>query len=164
MFDSLPDRDDGQDVSTDGEKSSWWIGRWAHVIAMVFFSVLYFPFSEHFWSWQLAIAGSYIVFILCCTCGLAFRDSDDFFGNLQVWQYLGKLLVRQILILILVSVGAYLWRYLEHVLPASIAQRGSRLSLWDLFGLMIAYVVAIREAAWMANKIKDQFPELKETF
>lgn len=131
---------------------------------MVFFAVLYFPLSEHFWSWQVAVTASYIVFMLCCTCGLAFRDSDDFFGNLQVSQYLGKLLIRQILILILVSLGAYVWHYMEHALPAWIAQRGRRLSLWDMFGVVIAYVVAVREASWLAQKIKHRFPELDETF
>jgi hypothetical protein len=167
MFDSLPETEkesEREQVPNDGEKSSWWIGRWAHVIAMVFFAGIYFPFAERFWSWQLAITTSYIVFMLCCTCGMAFRDSDDFFGNLQVSQYLGKLLIRQMAVLVLVSIGAYIWHHLEHVLPDWIAQRGRRLSVWDMFGLVIAYVVAVREASWMAQKIKLRFPELEETF
>jgi len=166
MFDSLPDAENEAEETRvpNEEKSSWWIGRWAHVIAMVAFSVLYFPFTDHFWSWQLAITLSYVVFMLCCTCGLAFRDSDDLFGNPKVVQYMGDLLIRQIVILALVSVVAYFWRYLRQDLPAWIAQTGHRLSLWDMFGLVLAYVIAFREASWMANKIKGRFPELEETF
>jgi hypothetical protein len=162
MFDSLPDVED-EGEARDRAKSSWWIGRWAHVIAMVVFSLLYFPFADRFWSWQVAITLSYIVFMLCCTCGLAFRDSDDFFGNLRVAQFMGDLLIRQIVILALVSVGAYFWHYLKQILPAWFAQT-DRLSMWDLFGLLLAYVVAVREASWMANNIRRRFPELEETF
>lgn len=164
MFDSLPDEENAAKASNNDQQSSWWIGRWSHVIAMIVFSLLYFPFADRFWSWQVAITVSYIMFMLCCTCGMAFRDSDDFFGNLTVAQYMGDLLIRQIVILALVSVVAYFWRYLKQVLPAWIAQTGHRLSLWDMFGLVLAYVIAVREASWMANKIKGRFPELEETF
>jgi len=164
MFDSLSDVEDEARPSKEDQKSSWWIGRWAHVIAMLAFSVLYFPFADRFWSWQIAITLSYVVFMLCCTCGLAFRDSDDLFGNLKVARFIGDLLTRQIVILVLVSVVAYFWHFLKQVLPGWIAQTGHRLSLWDMFGLVLAYVIAVREASWMANKIKGRFPELEETF
>ena len=90
----------------DVEKSSCWIGRSAHVIAMVVFCLLYFPFYAHSRSWQVAITSSYIVFMLCCTCGMSFSDSDDFFGNLKVPEYLAKLLIRPILVLGLISLRA----------------------------------------------------------
>jgi hypothetical protein len=101
--------------------------------------------------------------MLCCTCGLAFRDSDDFFGNLRVARYMGDPLVRQIAILAMVSAVAYIWHYLRHVLPAWFAETGHGLTWWDLFGLVLAYVVAVREASWMAEKIKRRFSELEET-
>jgi len=163
MFDSLPDAADEAESQIDGQKSSWWIGRWAHVIAMLIFSVLYFPFANRTWSWQIAITLSYIAFMLCCTCGLAFRDSDDFFGNLEVAQYMGDLLVRQIVVLAGISVMTYAWHFLKRVLPDWFAQTGHKLSLWDMFGLVLAYVVAVREASWMAENIKRRFPELEET-
>lgn len=164
MFDSLPDVEDEAGAANENQKSSWWIGRWSHVIAMIVFSLLYFPFADRFWSWQVAITLSYVVFMLCCTCGLAFRDSDDFFGNLSVARYMGDLLLRQIVIFAMVSLGAYFWRYLKYVLPSWFAQTGHRLSLWDLIGLALAYVVAVREASWMAKRIKSRFPELDESF
>ncbi len=168
MFDDLDTAEnkteEAQKTSEGEQKSSWWIGRWAHVIALVPFCLIYFPFSERAWSWQVAVTISYIVFMLCCTCGLAFRDSDDFFGNLQVPRYVAGLLIRQIIVLALVSLGAYLWRHAIPALPKWATQEGRRISLWDTGGIVLVYVVAIREASWMANKIKSKFPELEDSF
>jgi hypothetical protein len=150
--------------SEDAEKSSWWIGRWAHVIAGVVFCLLYFPFADHLWSWQLAITLSYVVFMLCCTCGIAFRDSDDFFGSPEMWQYLATLLVRQVFVLALVSLGAYLWRYLIPLLPEWATHESRRGSVWDVCGILLAYYVAVREASWIATRIKHRFPELEDPF
>ena len=96
MFEDL---DTASKAQVEETQKSWWIGRWAHAIAMVVFCLLYFPFDAHVWSCQIAITFSYIAFVFCCTCGLAFSDSDDFFGNLQVPEYIAKLLARQILVL-----------------------------------------------------------------
>ena len=38
----------------------------------------------------------------------------------------------------------------------------SYLSLWEVGGIIVVYVVAVREATWMAKKIKQRFPEIKE--
>jgi cell division protein FtsW (lipid II flippase) len=88
MFDDLDTAErktDDEQTPADGEgKTSWWIGRWAQVIAGLVFCLLYFPFKDRFWSWQVAITLTYVVFMFCCTCGLAFKDSDDFFGNSEV--------------------------------------------------------------------------------
>jgi len=156
-----PDKDH-QKPSEGNEKSSWWIGRWAHVIAMLVFCLLYFPFEDRVWSWQAAITLSYIVFMLCCTCGLAFRDSDDFFGNLQVSRYMATLLIRQVFVLTLISVGAYLWHNLKTILPSWATYESRRLSLWDLCGVMLAYWAAVKEASWMAERIKRRFGETED--
>jgi hypothetical protein len=166
MFDDLDTAEskteDEQKSSEDQQKSSWWIGRWAHVIAGVVFCLLYFPFENRFWSWQLAITLSYTVFMLCCTCGLSFQDADDFFGNLQVPRYMAILLIRQVFVLMLISLGAYLWFHLRAILPAWTTHEGRRGSLWDLCGLLLAYKVAVREATWMAAKIKRRSAELDD--
>ncbi len=151
-----------QKPSEDVERSSWWIGRWAHVIAGVVFCLLYFPLEDRFWSWQVAITLSYIVFMFCCTCGLAFKDADDFFGNLQVPRYIGALLIRQVIVLALISLGLYLWRHLEAFLPVWVTYRGRRLSLWDYCGIVLVYLAAVKEASWMANKIKARFGEQED--
>lgn len=150
--------EDDQKPSGGKEKPSWWIGRWAHVIAMVVFCLLYFPFQDRFWSWQVAITLSYVVFMLCCTCGMAFQDADDFFGNLQVSRYMAMLLIRQAFVLALISLGAYLWHRLKTTLPAWATYEGRRMSLWDLCGVLLAYWAAVKEASWMAEKIKRHFP------
>ena len=143
----------------DSEKSSWWIGRWAHVIALSVFCLLYFPFSDRFWSWQFAVTSTYVVFIVCCTCGMAFRDSDDFFGNLKVPRYMAKLLIRQASVLALISLGAYLWLRLRTILPEWATHEGRRPSLWVTCGAILAYLLAIKEAKWMAERIKRRFPQ-----
>lgn len=163
MFDDLDTAErkteDEKTHAETEEQSSWWIGRWAHVLAGVVFCLLYFPFEDRFWGWQVAVTLSYVVFMLSCTCGLAFKDADDFFGNLQVPRYMAMLLIRQVFVLAAVSIGAYLWFKLRVVLPPWATQEGRRMSLWDLCGILLAYWAAVREASWMAEKIKRHFIE-----
>lgn len=162
-IDLTAQQDDGQKPPETEEVTSWWIGRWAHVIAGVVFCALYFPLSDHIWSWQVAVTLSYIAFMLCCTCGLSFQDSDDLFGSPEIARYIGILLVRQFFILALISLCAYEWRHLVPVLPSWATVRAIRnLSLWEVGGMIVVYVVAVREAAWMAKKIKQRFPEIRE--
>lgn len=163
MFDDLDTAENKTEETEDAEpQSHWWIGPWAHVIAGLCFCLIYFPFDRYTWSWQAAITIAYIVFMLCCTCGMAFKDSDDFFGNLPVMQFMSKLLVRQTIVLALVSGTAYLWRFSRTVLPGWMTQEGRRMSLWDYFGIILFYVIAVREAKWMADRIKRQVREFEE--
>jgi hypothetical protein len=155
--------DDRQQPPETTEVTSWWIGRWSHVIAGVVFCALYFPLSGHVWGWQVAVTLSYIVFMLCCTCGLSFQDSDDLLGSPEIARYIGILFVRQFFILALISLCAFEWRHLIPVLPSWATARAVRnLSLWEVGGIIVVYIVAIREATWMAKKIKQRFPEIKE--
>ncbi|HEY1903913.1 MAG TPA: hypothetical protein VGG56_15880 [Terracidiphilus sp.] len=107
MFDDLDTAESkteiSQNRSEDERRASWWIGRWAHVTSIAVFGLVYVPFDDFAWSWQVAITVAYIVFMLCCTCGLAFKDSDDLFGSSEVQEYVVKLLGRQIFVLALVS-------------------------------------------------------------
>ena len=156
-------QDEEQKPLKTAEVTSWWIGRWAHVIAGVAFCVLYFPLSNHIWSWQLAVTLAYVVFMLCCTCGLSFQDSDDFFGSPEVVKYMAILLVRQFFILILISLFFFEWRQLIPILPNWATVKAIRnLSLWEFCGILAVYAVAVREATWMAKKIKQRFPEIRE--
>ncbi|HMG87393.1 MAG TPA: hypothetical protein VK574_16795 [Terracidiphilus sp.] len=161
MFEDLANQTEETQSASDAEqRSHWWIGPWAHVISGVTFCLIYFPFDRYTWSWQVAATITYLVLMLCCTCGIAFKDSDDFFGNLPVMKFMSKLLVRQAVILALVSGTAYLWRYSRTLLPGWLTQEGRRMSLWDYFGIILFYVIAVREARWMAAKINRRFPEL----
>ena len=158
----LKSQQNGDEQSQETEEvTSWWIGRWSHVIAGGVFCILYFPLSDHVWSWQVAVTLSYIVFMLCCACGLSFQDSDDLSD--EIAQYMGILLVRQFFVLALISFCAFGWRHLIPFLPSWATARGIRnLSLWEVGGIIAVYVVALREATWMARKIKQRFPEIKE--
>jgi hypothetical protein len=159
----LNKQDDEQKNQETAEVTSWWIGRWAHVIALLVFGIVYLPFDDRIWGWQVAATLSYIVFMLCCTCGLSFQDSDDLFGNLPVARFLAGLLVRQFFILALISLGLYEWRHAIPALPNWATERAIRnLSLWEVAGIILVYVIAVREATWMAKKIKQQFPEIEE--
>ena len=156
-------QEDEQKPPETAEVTSWWIGRWSHVIALFAFGIVYLPFDDRIWGWQVAATFSYIVFMLCCTCGLSFQDSDDFFGNLPVARFMGSLLVRQFVILALISLGLYEWRHLIRFLPTWANERAIRnLSLWEVAGIIVVYVIAVREATWMAKKIKQRFPETDE--
>ena len=167
MFDDLDTTESSavkaQESSQDKEKFSWWIGGWAPFIAIVVFAVAYFPLDNHFWSWQFAVTLSYATLVLCRACGLAFKDADDLFGNLRVPEFMGKLLIRQIPVLALVSFGAFFWRFLKPSLPEWITHEYHRGSYWDLCGLFLAALVAVKEASWMADRIKRKLPELGDS-
>jgi hypothetical protein len=156
-------QDEEQKPQKTEEVNSWWIGRWAHIIAFLVFGIVYFPFDDRVWSWQVAATLSYVALMLCCTCGLSFQDSDDLFGNLQVAGFMGILLVRQFVVLALISLGLYEWRHVVPLLPTWANERAIRnLSLWEVAGIIAVYVIALKEARWMAKKIKQQFPEIDE--
>jgi len=162
-IDLTVEKDDKPKPLETEKVTSWWIGRWAHVIALLVFGVLYVPLSDRVWSWQVAATLSYVAFMLCCTCGLSFQDSDDFFGDPPVARFMASLLVRQFFILALVSLALYEWRHVIPALPSWARGRAIRnLSLWEVAGIVVVYVIALREATWMAKKIKQRFPEIKE--
>jgi hypothetical protein len=73
------------------------------------------------------------------------------------------LLVRQFFILALISLCAFEWRHLIPILPSWATVKAIRnLSLWEFGGIIVVYIIAVREATWMAKKIKLRFPEIKE--
>ena len=76
MFDDLETAEskteEAKSPSDDEQKRHWWIGPWAHVIAGVVFCLVYFPLDKHNRAWQVAITLAYMVFMVCCTCGMSF--------------------------------------------------------------------------------------------
>jgi hypothetical protein len=76
---------------------------------------------------------------------------------------MGTLLLRQVVVLTLISFGAYLWFRLRISLPAWATQEGRRMSLWDLCGILLVYFAGIKEASWMATKIKRRFRETEDS-
>ena len=155
--------DEAQDDSDTPKFTSWWIGRWAHIISLIVFISLYVLFLDKTWGWPLAATVAYIIFMFCCTCGLSFQDSDEFIGSPEVMKYMAVLLVRQIVVLAVISLCLFLWRYAIPFLPIWATARGSHgLTLWEYVCIIVFYFVAVREAKWMAKKIKARFPEIHE--
>jgi hypothetical protein len=95
---------------------------------------------------------------------LAFKDADDFFGNLQVPRYMATLLIRQVFVIALISLGAYLWFRLKVILPEWATREAGRhkLSLWVTCGVTLACWAAVKEASFMAKKIKCHFRETED--
>jgi hypothetical protein len=143
-----------QEPVDDEEKSSWWLGPWAHFPAIVVFGVLFFLFKDHAWGWYVAIACSYTVYVFCRAFGSAFKDSDDLFGNSEVPHYLAKLLVPHALIVALIMLGVFLWFYLKPSLPSWLTHEGRKGSLWDLLGWLVLAGAGIKQGFWMADKLK----------
>jgi hypothetical protein len=144
---------DDQKPSEGNGRPSWWVGRWAHVIALPTFCLLYLPFKDHPWAWQVAIAGSYSVFAFGRAFGSAFKDADDLFGNSQVPRCIATLLLPHALILAIITLAVSAWLHLKPVLPSWVTYEGREGSLWDLCLLIPLVIAGIREATWMAGKI-----------
>lgn len=146
----------------DEKKSSWWLGPWAHVPAGIVFCLLYFPFKDHPWSWYVAIAGSYTVYVFCRAFGSAFKDSNDLFGNSQVPGYVAKTLIPHALILAFITLGVFLWFYLKPSLPSWMTHEGRRESLWDLIGWLVLAGAGISQGFWMTAKLKRRIEEAED--
>ena len=162
MDDNLIDlntRSEEEQQKEEQKQTSWWIGRWSHVLAGLSFCLVYFPFSGSALNPLAAIMVAYLVFMVCCACGLSFRDSDDLLGSQPVQRYMGTLLLKQVLILAAIAGVAYAWVFLRGVLPAW-ATEGKRLPLWDVVGIVLAYYLGVSEARWIAVRIRERFPEL----
>jgi hypothetical protein len=151
--------EDEQMPADDEKQSSWWVCSWAHVLAGAVFCLLYLPFQEHPWSFYIAIAASYSVFVFGRAFGSVFIDGDDFFGDPQDSQHAVTLLLPHAFILVLVTLGAYLWLHLRPVLPPWVTHEGHKGSLWLVCGLLPLIYVGIRQGSWMAGRMKRRLDE-----
>jgi hypothetical protein len=151
-----------QKPSEEEGQPSRWLSRWSHVIAGLVFCLLYFPFQSHPWCWPVAIAGSYTVFAFAIALGLAFDNTDDFFGDPRAPKNVAKLLMPHTLILALIILAAYLWLRLKSILPPWITHESHRGSWWDLCLLLLVWFAGTREGVWMAGRIKSGLPERED--
>jgi hypothetical protein len=145
--------------SEGDEKPSWWVGRWAHVLALPVFCIVYFPFQKYPWAWHVAIASSYSVFVFCRAFGTTLGDADDFFGNSKVPRLLANLVIPHVLILALIVLGVSLWFHLKPNLPSWVTHEGRKGSLWDLCGWLLLAGAGIWQGSWMAAWIKRHLNE-----
>lgn len=159
MFDDISSlenqTEDSQKRSDDeDEPSTRMLSLWSHVIAILIFCLLYFPFERHSWGWLVAIACSYTAFVFAIALGVGLDFGDDFFGDARTPEYVATLFLPHALILMLVVPAAYIWFQLMAILPHWIAAEGHRLSLWEICGIVVVWFAGTREGIWLAKKIR----------
>ena len=166
MFDDLTSLDGGAEEAQksleEEDKPARSLSRWSHVIAGLAFCLTYFPFQDRAWSWVVAIAVSYSAFAFAIALGLALDDADDFFGDSRVLSCVATLLLPHALVLVGITLVAYLWFHAAPMLPPWFAHRGQRLSLWDLCGIVLFWFTGTREGTWMAGRIKHRLRERED--
>ena len=77
---------------------------------------------------------------------------------------MGLLLIRQIFVLLLICIGIYAWVSPQgcHTLPGGDTRRRAGCRCGIFSGIIIFYFVAVKEAVWMAAKIKQHLGEIEE--
>jgi hypothetical protein len=166
MFDELSGTEDSPEemqktLAADAAKPARDLYRWSHVIGLLAFCLLYFPFQHYRWSLLVAFAVSYSVFTFAIALGLALDDSSDFFGDSRAVKCVAALQLPHALILTLITVGGYLWLHFKPILPLWVTT-DSRLSFWDYLGIFVLWFVGTREGIWMAGKIKSRLRQSED--
>jgi hypothetical protein len=133
--------------------SSRYRSHWSGIIAVLIFCILYLPFRNHSWSWPVAIAGSYTTLTFGLALASALRYADDFFGNPRVPEYVATLLWPHALILIPVTLLAWLWFRAIPYLPHW-ATEARKISLWELCLIVSLVCAGLKESDWLAARIK----------
>jgi hypothetical protein len=139
MFDECPGvekQSDARQESSDDQKSTWWLGRWAHVITIPVWFILFVSFADHPWGTYISVAGGYTAFVLCLALGNAFKDMDDVLGNPRALIYIAKLLIPHAFILALIVWGVSEWLHLAPTLPSWLTHEGRKGSLWYWCGML----------------------------
>lgn len=158
MFDDLSSSEnlgeEAQKPSEEERERSSFLSCWSPIIAGLVFSCLYYPLKNHPWSWFVAIASSYSVFVFVITFGSGFNDSSDFFGDPRAPKCVATLLLPHALLLALVMLAAYFWLRLIPTLPHWVTVEGRKGSWWEYFGIILACLVGVKEGYWMGAKIK----------
>ena len=101
------DAEEQPEAEADDKPARMW-SAWSHVIAGLVFCLLYFPFDRHPWAWPLAVAVSYSAFVFSIGLGLSLDNADVIFGDPRIAGYVVTLLPDHTLILVPVTVVAYL--------------------------------------------------------
>jgi hypothetical protein len=166
MFDDLDtaeqETEEEQKPSEEDDKPIRGLSRWSHVIAIIIFSLLYFPLKSHPWSLYVAVAGAYSAFVFAIALGLALENLDDIFGDPRIPRYVATLFVPHLPVLGMIILATYVWLYLNGILPTWATLWGRRPSLWSVCGIIVFWFAGTREGIWMAKKIKRRLKETED--
>ena len=157
MFDEYPvveKQSDDEQKSSEDRKSTWWLGRWAHVVTIPVWFILFISFADRPWGAQVSVACAYTVLVLCLTLGYAFQDLDDVLGNPRALAYCAKLLIPHALVLALVVWAVSEWLHLAPTLPSWMTQEGRKGSLWYWCGMLPLAGAGYWQGLWMASKLR----------
>ena len=156
------DLDEATKEPAEPEKPKWWIGPWAHVIAIPVWAVLYFPFSDRPWEPYTSVAGAYTALVFCIALGNSFNNSDDLCGDSRARGYVLRLVIPHLVMLALVMDGVFEWLHLTSMLPAWMIHEGRRGSIWYWCGVSPLAGGGYWEGFWMSRKIKRHLGTGKE--
>lgn len=156
MFEDLDTetQSEGRQESSEDENTTWWLGKWAHVLTILAWFVLFVAFSDRPWGAQVAVAGGYTVLVFCVALGNAFKDLDDVTGNPRALISIAKLLIPHAFILALVVWGVSEWFHLRPALPSWVTQEGRKGSLWYWCGMLPLGGAGYAEGFWMARSLR----------
>jgi hypothetical protein len=152
-----PDKDDRDKV-----QSSWWLGRWAHVLTIPVWFILFVALNHEPWGDYVAVAVAYTVFVFCLAIGNAFEDSDDYLGNSKAVQFTGILLIPHALVLLLLAWCLSEWFHLATVVPPWVTHEGRKGSLWYWCGMIPLSAAGYWQGMWMATQFRRRFGKRDE--
>jgi hypothetical protein len=157
MFDSLPSAQDEveEQSSLVDRKSTWWLGRWAHVITIPVWFILYISFAEKPWGAHVSVAGGYTALVFSLALGYAFNDWDDVLGNSRAMAYIAKLGILHVFVLALVIWGVSEWLHLAATLPSWVIHEGRKGSVWYWCGILPLAGAGYGEGLWMASRLRE---------
>jgi len=157
MFDEYPvvKQSDDRRESSEDQKTTWWPGRWAHVVTISSWFILFVSFPDCSWGTYVSVAGAYTVFVFCYALGNAFNDLDDVLGDSRALAYILKLMIPHALVLVLIVCGVFERLHLAPTLPAWVTQEGRKGSLWLWCGMLPLGGAAYCQGSWMAKKLRQ---------
>jgi hypothetical protein len=135
---------------------------WSHVISVLAWCVVYYPFQPHPWALPFSVAVSYTAFVFSIAVGLSMNDISDFFGDLRVPRYVATLLLPHSRFLAPIMLAAYLWQRVIPMLPAWVTARARPMPLWVMCGVVPLFYLGRNEGISMADKIKRRCAHFAE--
>jgi len=152
MFDEY--QSGNEQESTEDEKTTWWLGRWAHVLTIPVWFILFVAFNDRPRDSYVSVVCAYTVLVLSLALGNAFKDLDDVLGHPRALACIAKLMIPHSFALALVVSCVYEWLNISHTLPAWVTHEGRKGSVWYWCGMLPLGGAGYWEGFWMARKLR----------